>query len=359
VSWLLLLALIAAPVRARPAASCLADGVRDGPGWAAPFPERDPKAAELNDAGKTLYRQGKWDEAREKYRAAAALDARFFAPRLNIACSLVRQERFGEATAELLPLVGDGYVPWAREIMEAADLGALKVRPEMKQLDAALAAAAGRWGEGLDRALLYVARARQPLRVPGEGTGVFILSPHQEVWAFSPDTRRYRQITAEEGRVLLMAPAPDRRRIVYVTAEKLVRGGAGGADLALRGVAVHELDLGSLAARAPTRIEGDVRRLAIIAGAGGTIAVDVESSKENGLTTLSGREAPGRRQVLAVLTARGAQPLARPERRFGDPGCLVTAREAAGGAIVISVGGGKPVPLEVGAGAGLVGLPIP
>jgi hypothetical protein len=361
------LATIAAPAGARPGTSCLADSVHDGAGWSKPFPDRDARAAELNDAGKTLYRQGKWDEAREKYRAAAALDARFFAPRLNIACSFVRQERFGEATAELLPLVGEGYVPWAREIMEAADLGALKVRPEMKQLDAAMAAAAAHWGEGLDRALLYVARARPSLRVPDQGAGVFILSPHQDVWAFSPETRRYRQVTAEEGHVLLMAPAPDRRRLVYVTAEKLVRGGARGTDLALRGVVVHVLDLSGLSSQPPARVEGDVRRLAIAAGAGGAIVVDLDSDRARGLYGLTPagglpaltEQLVPRRQILAVLTPQGAQPLPRRERRFGDPGCPVTAREGAGGTIVVSAGGVKPLPLEVGAGAGLVGLPIP
>src|SRR4029077_7588034 len=173
---------------------------------------------------KIFYRQGKWEEARGQYRPALDVDPSFLAPRLNVACSFVRQERLSEGMAEARALLAQAYVPWAREILEAADLGALKVRPEMADLRRTMADAAVKWGEGLEESLVFVARQRAPLRVPAAGEGVFILNPHQEVYGFTPATGRSRQLTVEDGHVLLAALTPDRRRLVYVTAEKLVRG---------------------------------------------------------------------------------------------------------------------------------------
>ena len=170
------------------------------------------------------YRDGKWEEARIEYRAAEAADPTFLAPRLNVACSFVRQERFAEATAEVEALLARAYVPWAREVLEAADLGALKPRPEMARIRRAMTAAAAAWGADLDDAVLFVGRARAPLQIPARAPAFFILNPHQEVYAFLPSTGRFRQLTNEDGRVLAMLRTPDRRRVVYVTAEKLIRG---------------------------------------------------------------------------------------------------------------------------------------
>jgi len=241
------------------AAQCLPATPGPGVGTVDPFHVPAPAATQLNAEGKTLYRQGKWDDARAKYRAAEAADAEFLAPRLNVACSFVRQERFPEATAEVKTLLARAYVPWAREVLEAADLGALKVNAVMPQVRAAMTEAAAAWGAGLDDAVLFVGRARTPLRIPEQGDGVFILNPHQEVYAFIPETGRFRQLTAEDGRVLAFVRSKDRRRIVYATADKLVRGPR--ASVGLRGVSLHELTLATMTAAPPIAIEGDVRRL--------------------------------------------------------------------------------------------------
>ena len=92
------------PRRRRRRAACRR---RRSPGWAWPirFARPRPKATELNSAGKDFYRDGKWEEARIEYRAAEAADPAFLAPRLNVACSFVRQERFAEATAEVEALL--------------------------------------------------------------------------------------------------------------------------------------------------------------------------------------------------------------------------------------------------------------
>jgi hypothetical protein len=357
----------ARPKRAVSAAACLAEAPTPGPGAVDPFRPPDLGAVELNAAGKIPYREGKWEEAREKYRAALAADPEFLSPRLNVACSFVRQERFAEAMAEVSGLLERAYVPWAREILEAADLGALKARPERKELARALAASAARWSEGLPGSVVFVARQRPPLRVP-EGEGVFILNPHQEAWAFSPRTRRYRQLTATDGHVVALARAPDGRAIYYATAEKLVRGPKPD-DVALRGVAVHELSLVTMAEGRSARLDGDVRRLDVAADLSlEVVGAAAERARwrfdTKGALAPAGF-APRSPPALVTLTANGVAPV--PERSFTDGACSFIARErrqkAAGGqgasTVTVGLARGPSSSLVVRQGAGLSGLSIP
>src|SRR5213075_894415 len=135
-------------------------------------------------------------------------------------------------------------------------------------------------GGGLEDAVLFVGRARAPLKIP-DGPGFFILNPHQEVYAFLPATGRFRQLTNEDGRVLAMMTAPYGHRIVYVTADKLIRGAKEG-DLALRGVALHELTLATMTAEPPINIDGDVRRVEI-APVGLMTAFRIDGDRVSGL----------------------------------------------------------------------------
>jgi hypothetical protein len=332
-----------------------------------PFHTPDPKATELNSAGKTFYRDGKWEEARIEYRAAEKADPTFLAPRLNVACSFVRQERFAEATAEVETLLARGYVPWAREVLEAADLGALKPRPEMARIRKAMASAAAAWGTDLDSAVLFVGRARTPLRIPPTGAGFFIVNPHQEVYAFLPATGRFRQLTNEDGRVLAMLPSPDRRRVVYVVADKLIRGAKEG-DLSLRGVAIGELTLATMAVEAPVRIDGDVRRLEL-GSVGAMTLARVEGDKVSGMFRRGEKGAleplppkPGWRGSV-VLTPRGAEPAPGAPLNAGGAGCRATAREITAPGkprtVVVSAAGRPPRRIGEQFGAGLTGLPLP
>jgi hypothetical protein len=316
---------------------CASDGPAPGPGVLEPFRPPAAKALELNAAGKIPYRQGKWEEARAQYRAALAADPDFLAPQLNVACSFVRQERFAEATAEVVALLERAYVPWAREIVEAADLGALKVRPEMEKIRRAMAASAARWGEGLDAAVLFVARQHPPLHVP-DGPGVFILNPHQEVWAYSPRTRRYRQLTTEDGHVVALARARDGRRILFVTAEKLVRGSKPD-DVALRGVAVHELELATMTASPPAPVEGDVGRLEIFSNLYLGLPQRRQLLRNSGAGALVAARLLGKLgPPVVTLTAAGVEPVSRD--RFGNACPLPEAAAKAS------------------SGAALAGLPI-
>jgi hypothetical protein len=357
-------------VQGAPAAAaalqCLPATPGPGVGTVDPFRAPAPAATQLNTEGKTLYRLGKWDDARAKYRAAEAADAEFLAPRLNVACSFVRQERFPEATAEVKTLLTRAYVPWGREVLEAADLGALKVHAVMPQIRAAMIEAAAAWGAGLDDAVLFVGRARAPLRIPEQGEGAFILNPHQEVYAFIPETGRFRQLTAEDGRVLAFVRSKDRRRIMYATADKLVRGP--GASVVLRGVSLHQLTLATMTVAQPIAIEGDVRRLEMTPSG----AFAIQGDKIAGVYARGDKGAlvPRRESVRggAVLTPAGAQAVKAvgASKRGQEPSraaCRVVAAESETPgkprAVVVSAPGRPPRRIGDGFGAGLAGLPIP
>jgi len=364
----LLAALVAAAPAKPPAAACLPAAPLPGLGAIDPFRAPDPKATELNSAGKSYYRDGKWEEARIEYRAAEAADPAFLAPRLNVACSFVRQERYAEATAEVETLLARAYVPWAREVLEAADLGALKPRPEMARIRRAMTAAAAAWGGDLEDAVLFVGRARAPLKIPPT-PGFFIVNPRQEVYAFLPATGRFRQLTNEDGRVLAMLRTPDRRRVVYVTAEKLIR--AADDSLTLRGVALRELTLATMTAEPPIRVDGDVRRLEL-ATVGAMTAFKIDGDRVSGWFRRGDRgnkagldslpPMPGARGG-AVVTARGAEAAPAPAPASGQGSCRASAREVSEPGkprtIVVSAPGRPARRLGEQFGAGLVGLPIP
>lgn len=318
-----------------------------------------------------LYRQGRWDEARAQYRAAEAADPSFLAPALNVACSYVRQERFAEAMGEALRLLDRGYVPWASEILSAADLGALKVRPEMEQLRRAMDDSRRRWAEGLPDDLLFVARLRAPLKIAGDASGVNVLGPRQEVFAWSPRTLRYRQITTEDGRVVGLARSPDRRKIAYVTAEKLVLGAD--APPALRGLVITELDLPTLTRTERAAVEGDVTRLEVRAR-GGAFTYRALRTNETPLTfvlaegKILGRSVPpvqrgpqGSKPV-AVLSGRGTDPVVRtplPGDCRGASRDTVASPDTPRFVEVTPAGQRRRLILGQTHGAGHTGLPIP
>ncbi|HEY4395530.1 MAG TPA: hypothetical protein VGP64_15775 [Polyangia bacterium] len=344
--------------------ACLPATPQPGPGVADPFRAPAEEATRLNADAKVLYRRGKWEEARAQYRAAEAADPDFLAPRLNVACSFVRQERFDEAVAEVKGLLERAFIPWSREILEAADLGALKVHPQMAEVNRALAAGAAAWGAGLDESVIFVGRLRAPLRIPADGAGEFILNPHQEVFAFTPATGRFRQLTAEDGHVVAVAVSPDRRLIAYVTAEKLVRGPKADA-VTLDGVALGEIALPTLRSIPLVRIPGAVRRIEI-SGAR-TFMFQIDGERLNGLyvlddarreLTLLGRKVQLTRGAV-VVSASGAAPATATV-----PGaCPIVARDtkAAAGrrAIQLSLHGRPARTIGGEQGAGLAGLPLP
>ena len=237
----------------------------------------------------------------------------------------------------------------------------------MARIRRAMTSAAAAWGAELDDAVLFVGRARAPLKIPATGPGFFILNPHQEVYAFLPTTGRFRQLTSEDGRVIALLRTPDRRRVVYVTAEKLIRG-AKDDDLALRGVAVGELTLATMTAEPPIRVAGDVRRVEL-AAVGAMVTFRIDGDRVSGLFRRADRGGldplpPNpRSRGGAIVTARGAEPAAGPPLRSAPAGCQATAREMVAPGkprtVVVSAPGRPARRLGEQFGAGLVGLPIP
>lgn len=224
------------------------------PGLSAPTRAFAAEAITLNTVGKTLYRQGRFEEARRKYRAALAVDPDFHAPALNVACSLAREERFAEAAREAAALIRRSYVPWAREVMEATDLAVLHARPEMREIEQARAGAQAAWGQEVKAGLLFLARARPSVRSSGEG--VFVLGLHQEIFAWLPSTARFRQVTAEDGRVLAFVRSADQRKVVYVRGSKLVR--TSGEKSFFRGADLRLLDVPSMSLGPAVSLDGDL-----------------------------------------------------------------------------------------------------
>ncbi len=346
------------------AATCLPSPPGPGAGTGDPFRPPSPQATALNADAKVVYRQGKWDDARAKYRAAAQADPDFLAPRLNIACSFVRQERFDEAVTEVRVLLERAYMPWSREVLEAADLGALKVQPQMADVKRALASAAQAWGQGLDDAVVFVGRQRAPLKIPPDGAGEFILNPHQELFAYLPQTGRFRQLTAEDGHVLASARSANHRRVVYVMAQKLLRGDKSTDKPTLDGVGLRELTLATMTLAPAVAVPGSVSRLEVRTTPHGFL-FRIAGSRTNGWFTAdpTGRLVPSgpvRGAPIAALTASGAEPVALAA--MGGP-CGLVARDKTGpgGSRVIELTAHPRAERTIGEpwGAGLAGLPLP
>ena len=320
----------------------------------------------LNNAGKALYREGRWEEARAKYQAALAADPEWLAPALNAACALAREEHFPEAAAEAAALIRRGFVPWSRETLEAADLAALHVRKEMGLLRTAAAEAARDWGASLGEGLFFVARTRPAVKL--EGQGVLVLGLNQEVFAWLPATGRYRQVTAEDGRVLAAVRPQDGRSLVYVRAGRLVRDGQGPPRL--RGLTLRRLDLGTMTPGAAVDLADDVVELSLWAGRGAAVELRVRSPEGARDLQLIG-------DTLAAVPVLSPETRARPPVRLGaagveppppdsnhivgPPHCLYRAAEErpAGQPPRVRVTAGKKsVVLDAPLGAGLYGLPF-
>lgn len=319
-------------------------------------------AMALNNEGKKLYREGHYAQARARYLAAVAADPEFLGPALNAACALARQGKFRDAATEAAALARRAFVPMGREVLEAADLAPLHVRPEMKIVRDAIAEGGLSWGESLRDALFFVGRTRPPIRLSGHG--VLVLGLGQEVFAYLPHAGRYRQVTVEDGRVLALARSADGRRIAYVRAGKLVRPERG--PPALRGLSVRMLELGTMALSPAVDIPGDLVELAIGfhdprraelvirpgAGRASAYAFDGESLRPIPLLRRTTRDS-------IVLTASGVADTrvvafrpcgyrAQDFRRKGEPARVrIVPRR------------GKPFLLDARYGAGLAGLPFP
>jgi len=307
-------------------------------GVADPFHQARAAASVANEKASLLYRQQKWEEAKGLYREALREDPAFLAPRLNLACAFVRQERWADAANEVVGLLHEAYVPWSREVAEAADLGALRDRPEMKAVDEALTRERMRWTDGLGQeALFFVGRSRAPVRMPPETQGVFILGLRQEAYAYLPARGVYRQLSATDGRLLALLPSSRSTWLAVVTGEKLVRLHG---RTAVRGLTVEQWELPSLRVKGRWRAPFDVERLALWErGISLHVAADPGADPGAGPGTAGGGTKAG--WGTAFRMVEGEHPVDVPPPRAEESALLV---DGAGAHL------GRRFPLEVGHG---------
>jgi hypothetical protein len=317
-----------------------------------------------NGEGKRLYRQERWDAARAKYRAALAADPSLLGAALNVACSYSRQKRYAEAAEEAAKLIRQAYVPWNREVEEAADLGILQDHPAAyARIQAARRESAIAWGEQVRKGVLFVARTKPPVRLTGEG--VLVLRLNQEVFAWIPETGRFFQVTAEDGRVLGLAVSRNGQRIAYLLGGKVLR--AAGKPRVLRGLAVRVLELPTMSLGPLLPIPGDVREVQlwftatqpeveVTDGAGRKASFRLGATR---LAASPGRKRPKGEDWVA-LGEHGVE-LGEPYRSQGKCAFSLRATEDSSGRRRLQVArpGGKPFLLDTRYEAGLHGLPFP
>jgi hypothetical protein len=345
------------------AAACPSDApVANAPGLSAVANLPAADAMRENGEGKQLYRQERWREARGRYQAALAADPSMLAAALNIACSYSRQGLYDEAANEAAKLIRQAYVPWNREVEEAADLGILPAQPAFAKIVTARAEAAPAYGKQVREGILFVARTRPPVNVVGEG--VLVLSLNQEIFAWIPETGRYFQVTAEDGHVLAFAVSADGRRIAYLIGSKLVRP-AGQAG-ALRGLSLRVLDLVDMSLGPALPIPGDATKVQLWFGAQPELKVtDVSGATAllrrmpAGLETVP-RLASGPRAASVLLSSSGVEPAFRLIKRDPCIFSLSTQRDSAGRwRLQVTPPKGKPFSLDTRYGAGLQGMAFP
>jgi hypothetical protein len=195
-----------------------------------------------------------------------------------------------------------------------------------------------------------------------------VLRRNQEVFSWTPETGRYLQVTAEEGRVLGFVLSGDGKRLAYVLGGKLVRE-HGKADT-LHELAVKVMDLASMAAGPSAAIQGDVANVRlsfpvepelVLTRAGGETAS--YRLRGSGLEEVPRSQGLPRQEAL-VISGAGVNPGRAQVKR---PGCRfdLLTRQASPGVWKIQVatrGAGaravKKLTLDARYGAGLPGLPF-
>jgi hypothetical protein len=334
----------------------------DKPGLTAVAKLPIEEAMRENARGKKLYRQERWAEARRSYRAALTADPDFLDAQLNLACSFSREGRYKEAVDEAIKLVRAAYVPWQREVREAADLGILQDQKDYARLTGAMSDAAAAWGEAVGKSIFFVARTRPPVNVAGQG--VLVLRLHQEIFAWDPETGRYFQVTAEDGRVLGFLRSPDGRRVAYLLGGKLVREEQ--RPEVLRGLSLGVIELTTMSGGASVPIPADAAKIELRFAT----TPEIVATQPDGRATILRLGEGGWEQVSTlgtpanldsvVLTATGVRPHKIRIRRTGCPMTIVSRPDQRGlWRMEVRGAAGKPVTLDARYGAGVPGLPFP
>lgn len=229
------------------------------------------KAMKANAEGKLLYRQEQFEEAVQKYREALAIDPEMLSAQLNLACGLSRLHRYAEATEFVIQLIRRSCIPWFREIFESADLAILRDTPSWEKVMLAQKESCRDRGRRVRDGVLFVARIRPPVHVKGEGT--LVLRQYQEVFVYLPESGRYLQATAEDGRVLALATSRDNYRFAYVLGGKILR--SAGTKPLLRDLALRMVDTATMQPSVQVPLPGDIEKLSFVLSPSGIVELEL------------------------------------------------------------------------------------
>jgi len=336
-----------------------------------------------NAEGKKLYRQERWAEARGKYRASLVADPDFLGAQLNLACAFSREGRYQDAADQASKLIRTAYVPWQREVREALDLGILQDQKDYEKVKTATVEAATEWGAFVGRSVLFLARTKPPVNVSGEG--VLLLSLNQEIFAWSAETGRYFQVTAEDGHVLGFVRSADKRRVAYLVGGKLVR--EPGQQDVLRGISLRVLEISTMTLGRPIPIPAEVTRVEL----GFVASPEILATGQDGASAAFRLDEAGLEKISSfrraanldslVLTVAGVHPesaagrqsapawpaLARgknagkPRAPSSDCVFYLNSKKSSAGLWQVEVRspGGKTFLLDARYGAAVPGLPFP
>jgi hypothetical protein len=322
------------------------------------------KAMQANAQGKLHYRQEHFEAAVQKYREATAIDPDMLSARLNLACGLSRLNRYAEATEFVVQLIQKNCIPWFREVFESADLAILRNTPFWKKVIRAQEESYRERGRQVREGVLFVARIRPPVHVKGEGT--LVIRPHQEIFAYLPESGRYVQATAEDGGVLAFATTRKNYRFAYILGGKALR--SAGAKPLLRGLSLRMVNTATMQPSASVPLPGDIETLSFVFSPSGIVELELVNGKQQRLkmqfdgerletvdrlvtpaaipkTVLTGDGVTANR--LEVDTQHCPFTLIVKRAKTGEPAIQVHAKKQ------------NPFFLSTSYGAGIWGLPFP
>jgi hypothetical protein len=202
-----------------------------------PFASPPLAARQANAAGFGELRQHRAAAARERFAAALRAAPGFTAARFSLATSYAAEAAWGQALAELEPVLAENYPRYAARVLVDPDWAPIKAdRAQRQRLQELLDRARVSYGKQVSKGLLLVIQQRPPTEsTSGDSTLVF---HHQELYAFDAEHELIRQVTETSGQVVAFVRVG--ARVAYVTWQRFAGGVFG--DLVL-----HELELTALA----------------------------------------------------------------------------------------------------------------
>lgn len=322
------------------------------------------KAMEANTEGKRLYRQENFEEAIQKYRLALAIDPEMRSAQLNLACALSRLDRYAEATEQVVELIRHSCIPWFREVFASADLAILRNTPFWKKILKVEEESCRIQGKRVREGILFVARTRPAVHMNGVGT--FVIRTFQEIFSYLPESGRFVQATAEDGRVLAWAASRDGNRFAYVLGGKMIR--RPNTKPLLRDLSVRLVNSATLRPSTSVALPEDIETLSLSFSPGGSLELELVNGKQQmtrmqfdgeRLETVDRLVTPAS-FLRTVLTGEGVLENKLEVNKQRCPFTLLVKQTKSGEpSILVHTKKQNPFFLPAPYGAGIWGLPFP